>query len=53
MQAWKMELTLCGQSLGDMNIRRGIFQGDNLSRVSVCVAPYPFDIGPKKGKKEL
>lgn len=53
MQAWKVELTPCGQSLGDMNIRRGIFQGDNLSRVSVCVAPYPFDIGPKKGKNEL
>lgn len=51
MQRWKVELTPCGQSLGDMNITRGIFQGDNLSRVSV--APSPFDIGPKKGKNEL
>ncbi|CAB4018066.1 Hypothetical predicted protein, partial [Paramuricea clavata] len=31
MENWKTELTSSGESLGNVNIRRGIFQGDSLS----------------------
>ena len=31
MKNWKLELTSSGVSLGEVNIRRGIFQGDSLS----------------------
>ena len=30
-ESWRIELTSSGESLGQMNIRRGIFQGDSLS----------------------
>ena len=31
MQAWEVELTWCGDGLGDVNIRRGIFHVDSMS----------------------
>ena len=31
MKKWRTELTSCSEVLGEVNIRRGIFQGDSLS----------------------
>ena len=41
MVNWKTELTSCGESLGSVDIRRGIFQGDSLSPLifAVCMVP--------------
>ena len=41
MVNWKTELTSCGESLGLVDIRRGIFQGDSLSPLSSLFAWYP------------
>ena len=41
MANWKTELTSCGETLGLVDIRRGIFQGDNLSPLSSMFAWYP------------
>ena len=30
MKIWKTQLTACGEDLGEMLIRRGIFQGDSV-----------------------
>ena len=44
MKKWKTELTACGESLGLVKIRRGIFQGDSLSPLLFvfCVVPLSF-----------
>ena len=41
MVNWNTELTPCGESLGLVDIRRGIFQGDSLSPLifTVCMVP--------------
>ena len=41
MVNWKTELTSCGKTLGLVDIRRGIFQGDSLSPLifAVCIVP--------------
>ena len=38
---WKTELTSCGETLGLVDIKRGIFQGDSLSLLifTVCMVP--------------
>ena len=30
-ERWRIELTACNESLGEVNIKRGIFQGDSFS----------------------
>ena len=30
-ETWRTELTACNESLGEVDIRRGIFQGDSFS----------------------
>ena len=41
MVHWRTELTSCGEKLGLVDIRRGIFQGDSLSPLifAVCMVP--------------
>ena len=41
MKSWSTELTACGQTLGTVKIKRGIFQGDSLSPLLfvLCVIP--------------
>ena len=41
MPNWKTELTACGESLAEVDIKRGIFQGDSLSPLLfvVCMVP--------------
>ena len=41
MENWKTELTSCGETLGLVDIKRGIFQGDSLSPLSSLFAWYP------------
>ena len=42
MKSWKVELTSGGQTLGEVNIRRGIFQGDSLSPILFVIALIPL-----------
>ena len=41
MKSWQIEVTSGEENLGEVNIRRGIFQGDSLSPLSfvVCLLP--------------
>ena len=41
MVNWKTELTSCGETLGLVDIRRGIFQGDSLFPLifALCMVP--------------
>ena len=44
MEGWKTELTSCGQTLGGVDINKGISQGDGLSplRFVLCMVPLSF-----------
>ena len=44
MANWKLELTSCGQSLGDVDVRRGIFQGDSLSPLLFVLCMIPLTL---------
>ena len=41
MKKWKTELTAGGKTLGEVDIKRGIFQGDSLSPIlfMLCLIP--------------
>ena len=41
MDNWKTDLTACGQILGTVSIKKGIFQGDSLSPLIfiLCIVP--------------
>ena len=55
MKNWRTTLMSNGQSLGDVNIRRGIFQGDSLSPLLfvVCLIPLSVILRKTKGKYQL
>ena len=42
MKDWRTELTANGETLGEVQIRRGIFQGDSLSPLLFIVAMIPL-----------
>ena len=42
MESWRAELTSGNNRLGEVNIRRGIFQGDTLSTLLFILALIPF-----------
>ena len=44
MKSWNTELTVNGQQIGQVRIRRGIFQGDSLSPLLFIVAMIPLTI---------
>ena len=43
MQTWGVELTAGGQSLSEVKIQRGIFQGDALSPLLIVIAMMPLN----------
>ena len=55
MKNWRTTLMSNGQNLGDVNIRRGIFQGDSLSQFLfvVCLTPLSVILRKTKGKYQL
>ena len=44
MKSWKLELNASGKTLGEVDIRRGIFQGDSLSPLLfvLCMVPLTW-----------
>lgn len=42
MTNWRVQLTSCGESLGTVNVRRGIFQGDSLSPLLFIICMIPL-----------
>ena len=50
MRNWKTELTSYGASLGTVNIRRGIFQGDSLSPLIFVICMIPLSKVLRKSK---
>ena len=59
MQQWRLSLTANDEDLGEVNVKRGIFQGDNLSPLMFVLSMVPLSIILRKvnayykwGKKE-
>ena len=59
MQQWRLSLTANGEDLGEVNVKRGIFQGDSLSPLLFVLSMVPLSLILKKvnacykwGKKE-
>ena len=59
MQQWRLSLTANGEDLGEVNVKRGIFQGDSLSPLMFVLSMVPLSLILKKvnacykwGKKE-
>ena len=50
MKKWKTELTSCGQQLGVVNIKRGIFQGDSLSPLLFVLCMVPLSLVLRRSK---
>ena len=50
MVQWKTELTSCGERLGHVHIRRGIFQGDSLSSLLFVLCLIPLSLVLRKVK---
>lgn len=44
MAQWKLSLTSNGEELGDVNVRRGIFQGDSLSPLLFVLSMIPLSM---------
>ena len=42
MKSWKLELNVSGEKLREVNIRRVIFQGDNLSLLLFVLCMIPL-----------
>ena len=51
MANWQTELTSCGESLAKVNIRREIFQGDNLSPLLFVICIIPLTHVLRKAKE--
>ena len=50
MKGWRTELSSGGVRLGDVNIRRGIFQGDSLSPLLFVLSLIPLTLVLRKVK---
>ena len=43
-ETWRTEVIACNESLGEVDIRRGIFQGDSFSLLLFVVVLIPLSI---------
>ena len=48
MQQWRLSLTTNGEDLGEVNVRRGIFQGDSLLPLLFVLSMVPLSLILKK-----
>ena len=48
MQQWRLSLTANGEDLGEVNVKRGIFQGDSLSPLMFVLSMVPLSLILKK-----
>ena len=48
MQQWRLPLTINGENLGEVNVKRGIFQGDSLSTLMFVLSMAPLSLILKK-----
>ena len=44
MQQWRLSLTANGEDLGEVNVKRGIFQGDSLSPLLFVLSMVPLSL---------
>ena len=44
MQQWRLSLTANGEDLGEVNVKRGIFQGDRLSPLLFALSMVPVSL---------
>jgi len=44
MDQWKLSLTASGEHLGDVEVKRGIFQGDSLSPLLFVLSMFPLSL---------
>ena len=54
MKSWKLELNASGKTLGEVDVRRGIFQGDSLSPLLFvfCMVPLIWLLRRARGGYE-
>ena len=48
MEQWKLSLTSNGKDLGEVNVKRGIFQGDSFSFLLFVLCIIPLSLVPRK-----
>ena len=48
MQQWRLSLTANGEDLGEVNVKKGIFQGDSLSPLLFVLSMTPLSLILKK-----
>ena len=48
MQQWRLSLTANGEYLGEVNVKRGMFQGDSLSPLLFVLSMVPLSLILKK-----
>ena len=48
MNQWKLSLTSSGEVLGDVDVKRGIFQGDSLSPLLFVLSVIPISLVLRK-----
>jgi len=44
MEPWKLSLTSNGEDLGEVNVKRGIFQGDSMSPLLFVLSMVPLSL---------
>ena len=53
IEQWKFSLTSNGKDLGEIHVKRVIFQGDNLSPLLFVLSMVHLSLILRKGKRKL